>query len=118
MVAYRERGGLRWGNSFYYATNLSWPFATIEISPERITLTAKFFRSINQSFELEKTHIGAIRKMGGWFSVGILFEHRKTEYPPFLLFWMGRKSLLLAELRQMGYAVTETSSHVTSDGSS
>jgi hypothetical protein len=107
MVAYRGRGGLRWGNSFYYATNLSWPFATIEISPERITLTAKFFRLIDQSFELEKSDIRAIRKMGGWFSVGILFEHRKTEYPPFLLFWMSRKNPLPAELRRMEYDVGE-----------
>lgn len=65
ISGYRETGGLRWGHSFYYATNLSWPFATIDISPERITLTAKFFWLINRSFEFEKSDIRAIRKMRG-----------------------------------------------------
>jgi hypothetical protein len=114
VTGYSERGGLRWRNALYltanascYVTaNASWPFARITGSPERVRLTVKCLNLV-KSFDLEKHDITAIRKVRGWLSTGIRFEHRKAEYPPFLLFWMTRKSPLVAELRRMGYDVAE-----------
>jgi hypothetical protein len=107
VTEYSEQGGLRWGNAFFQAANASWPFARITVSAQRVRLTVKCLNLVNESFDLEKDDITAIRKIRGWLSVGIRFEHRKPEYPPFLLFWMVRKSPLAVELRRMGYDVLD-----------
>ncbi len=107
MVEYSEKGGLRWGYAFHQASNATWPFARISVSPEQASLTLKFLNLVNESFDLQKGDIAAIRKMRGLFSVGIQFEHRNQRFPPFLLFWIGRKSRLITELRRMGYEVED-----------
>jgi hypothetical protein len=72
-MEYRETGRLRWGHSFYDAGNRSWPFATIEISQERIIVTAHFFRLINQTFELGRATSKQSAKSAG-SSASVLFS--------------------------------------------
>jgi len=82
MSEYVETGGLRWGQAFGQAANVSWPFARIRVSRERVHLTMKFWKIWNLTFDLEKSELQAIRKRHGLFSVGVQFEHRKGDYPP------------------------------------
>jgi len=109
MSEYVETGGLRWGQAFGQAANVSWPFARIRVSRERVHLTMKFWKIWNLTFDLEKSELQAIRKRHGLFSVGVQFEHRKGDYPPFLLFWTFREKTLFGELRRLGYNVLDTS---------
>jgi hypothetical protein len=105
MIEYVERGGLRWGQSFARAANVTWPFATIGISRERVRLIVKFWNILNTTFEFEKAELEAILRRRGLFSISAQFHHRKAEYPPFILFWTFREKTLVAELRRMGYDV-------------
>ena len=116
MAEYVETGGLRWGEAFWRAANASWPFATIQISEERVRLRVKFWKVWDVTFDLEKTELHAIRIRRGLVNVGLLFEHHKDACPPFLLFWTFKQRTLVSELRQRGYTVQETSPPGITDG--
>ena len=108
MSEYVEIGGLRWGQSFVRSANVSWPFAKILISPERVHVTMKFWKIWDLVFNFERNELQAIRKVRGFFNVGAQLEHRNTEYPPFILFWTFRQKALLGEFRRMGYEVPDS----------
>jgi hypothetical protein len=107
MAEYVEIGGLTWRQGAW-TLFASWPFATIRISRERVRLTIKFWKIWDLAFDLEKAELQAIRRRRGLFSVGAQFEHRKADYPPFLLFWTFRQKTLFGELRRLGYNVLDS----------
>jgi hypothetical protein len=97
------------GQSFWRATNAPWPFARIRVSSDRLQIVVNVWNIWKHSFELERLGVRQIRRTRGLFSVGVVVEHVKTEYPPFILFWTFRYEILIDALRRLGYTVTETS---------
>lgn len=108
-IQYVETGGLRWGPSFWNGANATWPFARIRVSPDRLRITVTVLGFWKESFEFERVEVRQLRRKRGLFSVGIVVEHVKPAYPPFILFWTFRYKALSRELRRLGYTVTETS---------
>ena len=104
---YRETGGLRWGRSFWFGANATWPFAKLHATTEGLTITLGLFGFLQKTFAFAKSEITAIRKKHGLFSVGVIVEHQKQEYPPFFLFWTFHYSTLKRHLEQLGFQVAE-----------
>jgi hypothetical protein len=107
LAPYAETGGLRWGQSFGWAANATWPFARIHVSADHLRLSVSFWKW-KRSFDFERVEVRQIRRKRGLFSVGVVVEHRKPEYPPFILFWTFRYEILCGALRRLGYEVAET----------
>ncbi len=99
----KETGGLRWGESFWMAANATWPFATLNASPEALCISG----IVNLDFR--KADIKAIRRKKGMlpFSTGIVIEHQKLGFPEFILFWTFRYKRLKTELTRLGFIVTD-----------
>lgn len=81
-----EVGGLRWGASYWLAANVSWPFAEIHVTSERICVAMDFL-CFHKKYTFSTSEVISIRKKTGLFSVGIIIEHSKKDYLPFFLFW-------------------------------
>ena len=71
-------GGLRAGNY-----NSSWPFATLTLTPDRMTLQGG-----GRVWVFAKYEIVRLTKHRGWLSVGLRIQHDKPELPEFLVFWV------------------------------
>lgn len=106
---YQEVGGLRWGISFWRAANATWPFASLQASSEMISVTLSVFGLYKRQFEFSKAEIIGVRKKRGIFpfNTGIIFTHRKPEYPPFILFWSFSYQRLSNGLARLGFLVAE-----------
>jgi hypothetical protein len=102
---YTETGGLRWGESFWGATNATWPFATLHASKDGLRIDLSVLRLWRRRFELTLSDIQALRKKRWLFSAGLLVEHSRSDYPQFILFWTFRYSTLKTRLNQLGYTV-------------
>jgi hypothetical protein len=109
LVPYVETGGLRWGQSLWSAANATWPFARIYVSADHLRLSVNVGKLWKRSFDFERFEVRQIRRKRGLFSVGLIVEHGKPEYPPFILFWTFRYKILCGALRRLGYEVAETS---------
>jgi hypothetical protein len=108
LVEYVETGGLRWGQTFGIGMNATWPFARINVSSDRLRLSVNVLGLWKESFAFEPLEVRQIRRKRWLFSVGVIVEHEKKEYPRFILFWTFRYKILRGELRSRGYTVTET----------
>jgi hypothetical protein len=108
LVDYVETGGCRWGQTFVMAANATWPFAKISFSSERLRLSVNVLGLWKRVFDFERVEVRQIHRNRGLFSVGVIVEHTKREYPPFILFWTFRCKTLCGELQSRGYEVTET----------
>jgi hypothetical protein len=109
LVPYVETGGLRWGLSFGRALNATWPWATIHVSADHLRLSVSVWKLWKRSFDFERVEVRQICRKRGLFCVGVVVEHGKREYPPFVLFWTFRYKILCRALQRLGYEVTETS---------
>ena len=109
LVPHVETGGLRWGQSFVSGANLTWPFAQIHVSADHLRLSVAVWKLWKRSFDFDRVEVRQIRKRQGLFNVGVVVEHGKPEYPPFILFWTFRYEILSGALRRLGYEVVETS---------
>ncbi len=103
--AYEETGGLRWGRSFMWAMNASWPFAKLRASHDRICIEMSFLGLMRKQFDFTRSDIRKLRRRSGVMSVGLLVEHSRAEYPQFILFWSLRFPTLKARLERLGYEV-------------
>lgn len=103
--SYIETGGLRWGDSLWGAANATWPFATLHASKDRLRIDLSVLKIWRRQFEFAISDLRALRKKRGLFSVGLLVEHNRSDYPPFILFWTFRYSTLKTRLSQLGYTV-------------
>lgn len=108
MQTYTETGGIRYGSSFWIATNFSWPFATLTASPGEISISVSLGQLWSKTFALKRSQIKSIRKNRGLISTGIVIEHFNAEYPPFILFWTFRYEALKEQLEAVGHSVIET----------
>jgi hypothetical protein len=115
-------GGMTWTSPRFKPgkLNVSWPFASIRITPQRLIFSIKVWKpiravfglieptlKINQEFVLEKDLVVAVHPRRGISSTGLVFEHHSSGCPDYIQFWTLRKKAVIAELRDRGYKVGE-----------
>jgi hypothetical protein len=100
---YSEAGGIRYGQSFWFATNCTWPFAALTVTAVQIEIGIGLGRFRMRTFTLKRSQIKSIKRKRGLFSVGIQIDHSEPEYPPFILFWTFRYDTLKREMQNLGY---------------
>jgi hypothetical protein len=107
---YSETGGLRWGQSFPFGANVSWPFAKLSATPSEIRIELNVFGILRRSFAFMPAELRCLRRKNGLlpFSTGIVFEHTNPTYPAFILFWTFNYQSLKQTLTRLGYQVWET----------
>ncbi len=104
---YIETGGLRWGGSYWGATNVTFPFAKIQMTTEEINISVKRLFKNEKAFTFSKCDIISIKKKRGLFSVGISIEHSIQEYPSLILFWTLGYNELQKKIENFGYDIFE-----------
>lgn len=104
---YNESGGLRWGLNFWGAVTATWPFAHLRALPDSIQIRVSIFGIWSRVFEFSHQEIKSIRRKQVLGSEGIVINHTKAEYPPFVLFWSFRYPALKAALAKLGYAISD-----------
>ena len=109
MNGYSETGGLRCGESFWFATHATWPFVTLNATSEKIVINLSVIGIIKKQMEFAKGDIKAIVKKKGMlpFNTGIVIEHSKQAYPPFVLFWTFGFGNLKQKLLELGFKVVD-----------
>ena len=100
---FEQVGGVRYGESVWFAVNFTIPFARLCVKRERIVLRVSFIGLTRRTFEFLKPEIRALRWKRGIFSKGLLIEHAKPDYPPFILFWTSNRKALGSALSGLGY---------------
>ena len=105
--AYNETGGLRWGLSFLGAVNVTWPFAHLLASPERLQIRVSLFGIWSRVFEFSRHEIKSLRRKDVLGSVGMAIDHTKSDYPPFILFWTFSYPSLKKGMTRFGYDVID-----------
>ena len=96
-------GGLRYGWSYWFSMNATWPLATICASPKQIVFHVR--GSWGPDPVLNPARVKRISPFRGFLSRGVRFEHDQRNTPSYLVFWTRQGTRLLAELRAMGYPV-------------
>ena len=107
--SYEERGGLRWGKTYWRAANATWPFAKITVSTNAITIRLTSGIA-NRVFAFSKSEITSLRKTRGFFSTGLDIRHTNRQCPQFIVFWTIRFHILKMQLEQRGYTVASARS--------
>jgi hypothetical protein len=64
------RGGIHYGLSYADAINATWPFATLDIEEEKLTIKALW-----KTFSVPKSKMKALSRYSGLFSNGLRIEH-------------------------------------------
>ena len=105
--AYKETGGLRWGETLYRGMNASWPFAKLHASRDQIRIEVSLFWVWRRTFKFSRADIRALRRTSGTMSVGLRVEHERFDYPPFIVFWTFQYPTLKARLGELGYEVLD-----------
>ena len=103
---FTQTGGLRYGESFWYAANFTKPFAMLRVSRDAIVVSVSFFRFWQRSFTFQRSAIQRLRWRRGIFSLGLQVEHTVAAYPPFVLFWLRDRKALALGLRDLGYEIS------------
>ena len=80
--------------------NVSWPFARLKATEDKITLVV-----FSKTYEIEKENISALRRHRGFLSVGLKIEHTKGGMPKHLVFWTFAFKKLKKALGELGYKV-------------
>jgi hypothetical protein len=90
--------------------NMTWPFAKLRASQERITITVRTFGFLDVDLDFDRFDIIRIRMKRGipLLNVGIIIEHRKQNCAPYVLFWTMSYSALKLGLLGAGYEVDES----------
>lgn len=103
-MSFVQTGGARLGRSFWWSINWTWPFATLEVDPEVLTL-----RVPGAVHKLPRANIRTVALWGpDWappgFS-GIVVGHDLSHLPPYVLFWSFGRRALLGALEAAGYPI-------------
>jgi hypothetical protein len=104
LSGYHERGGLRWGRSFWGGSNATWPFATLHLTPERVEVRVNAWL-LRDTFVFTRADVKSFCKRRGLFSVGVQIDHQRPNYPPVIVFWTFHCRRLLAAAQEAGYTV-------------
>jgi hypothetical protein len=103
-----ERGGLRWGESFWIAKNATWPFATFTVRANylEVICAVPFPLGIfDATFIFTPSDVSELRIIWGLFSRGVHIKHRREDYPPFIVFWSFSASRVLASAGAAGFRI-------------
>jgi len=92
---YKQRGGVLIG-----LLNFTWPFASIVVSQDNITIRVLF-----KKYTFTKSNIKALKKHNGIFSVGLKIEHTNSEVIGKLIFWTFNYKKLKSALEHQQYVV-------------
>ena len=101
----RTRGGIRYGQSYWFAKNATWPLVVLEADSEEIVLSYSIFRYRKEIARIKKQCVQLIRRKRTILSVGIEIIHNSTEHEPFVLFWTLDSAYVLGLLSHLGYKV-------------
>jgi len=100
-----QRGGGRIGHSFWRASNATWPFASLTVTPQTLTL-----KVLMKQYTFERETIRQLKRYRGILSTGLQIVHIRKDYPPFIVFWTFSFEVLKSELQRLGYSVEDNSS--------
>ena len=104
MDSYRQRGGLRWGDGLLLdCVNVTYPFAKIEVFPDKIVFKVNVLRIYKKEIILEKSDIVKIELKRYVLNKGLLFSHTNMNADKILVFWSFSPKKLLDHLIEMGY---------------
>lgn len=104
MDSYRQRGGLSWGmDLFFNSVRVTYPFAEIEVFPDKIVFKVNVLRIYKKEIILEKNEIIKIELKRGLYSKGCVFSHTNTKVDKILAFWSLSPKKLMENLTKMGY---------------
>ncbi len=95
-------GGIRIGESYWQATNYSWPLVTLNASEDEIVLAMSF-----KKLTLPRSEIAKISSYRGIMSDGVQIEHSSSGTPCFVVFWT-KPSRVANQLLSLGYPYQET----------
>ena len=103
---YFEIGGLRWGESHWYAANANWPFAKLQVTPGGIHISVNSPR-FKGEFDFSRGEILRITKKRGsaFLNSGIIIEHNKQNVSPYVLFWTVNYHGLRSGLTRCGFEI-------------
>ncbi|MEM9281499.1 MAG: hypothetical protein AAGA96_06725 [Verrucomicrobiota bacterium] len=105
---YTETGGLRWGSSFTFGYNVTFPFARLTADECFLNIEVTSFLPLEQlsfSVRLKLNDVLRISKQRGIFGAGVRIEHRGSDIPRCLVFWSFSPKALLKKLSDLGYPV-------------
>ena len=100
-----QRGGGRIGYSYWRASNATWPFASLTVTPQTLTL-----KVLMKQYTFERETIRQLKRYRGILSTGLQIVHIRKDYPPFIVFWAFGFGVLKSELQRLGYSVEDNSS--------
>ena len=100
MEEFSQQGGGRIGRSYWWASNATWPFASLTVTRQTLTLQTPM-----KQYTFEKDAIAQLKRYQGVLSIGLQISHTKKDYPPFIVFWSFDFGTLKSELHRLGYNV-------------
>ena len=104
MNSYMQRGGLRFGDGLLLdCVNITYPFAQIEVFPDKIVFKVNVLRIYKKEIILEKTDIVKIELKRFLYSKGYLFSHTNMNVDKILVFWSFSPKKLMENLIILGY---------------
>ena len=99
---YAERVDLRMGQSYWLGTFVSWPFAKVEIYPDRLVLSGPLLKTV-----LKKQEVKCIEEYGyplpGIFFKGLKVVHTKKDEKPYVALFSKNRETLKSEFKKAGY---------------
>ena len=101
----RTRDGIRYGQSYWFAENATWPLVVLEADSEELVLSYAIFRYRKEIARIKKQGIELIRRKRTMMSVYIEIVHNSPEHEPFVLFWTYDSAYVLGFLSYLGYNV-------------
>ena len=104
QLIYQKFGGIRKGQSFWFAVNATWPLAKIEIFHEEIIIKYLLFKKIKFLKE-EIDYIEKFQGVLGPFGRGIRIFHNKNSESPFIVFWSFSVKKLIDKLKEANYKI-------------
>lgn len=99
-----QTGGSRVGQGFLWSVNWTWPFVTLEVASDGLSL-----RTPRRRYRFGRESIVGLRLVGpAWAPPGfhgIAIVHALPDVPPYIVFWSFDRNALVAALRSEGYPV-------------
>ncbi len=102
---YEESGGIRFGDSYWFASNYTWPFAKIVVFKDKLVIVFNAGAWNPKKIEFKKKEIKYVELRRGIFSKGVRIHHNKSRTFPFILFWSFDVNNLMSHIKNAGYEI-------------
>jgi hypothetical protein len=80
--------------------NLTWPFATLTVTPTWISIV-----TVGPKYRFHRREVRSLSRYDRPFSTGLRIEHERPDYPELVVFWTCDFGRLRAALEALGYVV-------------